>query len=114
VSAAETAYRAALERGGKASFTATHDHDGFFQTYCQGTFALSRLGVAYFSNDGSHQFNVTFGDMREVGMNKLVGGKFGAFHVKFVENGKNKNYNFAPGTLNPAETNLILGLLRKP
>jgi tetratricopeptide (TPR) repeat protein len=114
VSAAEAAYRAALQRGGNARFSATHDHDGFFQTYCQGTFALSRLGVAYFSNDGRHQFNVTFKDMREVGMNKLIGGNFAAFHVKFIENGKNRNYNFAPGTFSPAETKLILGLLRNP
>jgi hypothetical protein len=83
--AAEAAYRAALERGGKASFSATHDHDGFFQAYCQGTFALSRLGVAYFANDGSHQFNVILKDMREAGMNKLIGGKFAAFHVKVLE-----------------------------
>lgn len=47
-------------------------------------------------------------------MNTLVGAKFGSFHIKVVEDGKTKNYNFAPGTLNPAETNLIRGLLRNP
>lgn len=70
--------------------------------------------IAYYANDGSHQFNVILSDMREVGMNKLVGGKFAAFHVKVVENGKTKNYNFAPGTLNAAETNLILGVVKNP
>ena len=44
---AATAMRAAVQRGGSASFSVTHDHDGFFQTYCQGSLYISRQGVSY-------------------------------------------------------------------
>ena len=73
--AAEPAYRAALERSGRASFTALHDHDGFFQSFCQGTFAMSRFGVAFYTSNGIHQFDITYKDVREMGVNKLVGAK---------------------------------------
>lgn len=103
-----------MERGGTARFAVTHDHDGFFQTYCQGSLDINKYGVGFRGNDGIHAFTAYYKDIKEVGQNNVVGSNFYTFHIKVVENGKTRNYNFAPGTLNAAETNLILGLLRNP
>lgn len=114
IGAAATAMRAAVDRGGSAAFGITHDHDGFFQSYCQGSLYVNKYGVSYRGNDGSHSFNVNYNDVKEAKLNNLVGSNFHSFHIKVNENGKTKTYNFAPGTLNAAETNLILTLMRNP
>jgi hypothetical protein len=114
VSAAATAMRAARERGGIAAFTVSHDHDGFFQTYCQGSLEIINFGVSYSSYDGAHSFLVSHKNITEVGLNSLVGSNLHSFHIKVNQNGKTRTYNFAPGTLSAAESNLILELLKNP
>ena len=109
--AGATAMRAAVERGGSASFSVTHDHDGFFQTYCQGSLYLNSQGVSYRSNDGNHSFAVNYAAVSQAGQNSFVGANIYSFHIKVIENKKTRNYNFAPGTFSAAESNLILELL---
>jgi len=112
--AAATAMRAAVDRGGSAAFGITHDHSGNFQSYCQGSLYVNKYGISYRSNDGSHSFNANYNAVKEAKENSFVGSNLHSFHIKVNENGKTKNYNFAPGTLNAAETNLILTLMRNP
>lgn len=114
VGAAATAMRAAVQRGGSASFSVTHDHDGFFQSYCQGSLYISSQGVSFRSNDGKHSLAVNRADVKGAGLNSFVGANFYSFHVKVNQNNKSKTYNFAPGMLSAAETNLILELLKNP
>lgn len=112
-SAAATAMRAARERGGSAAFSVTHDHNGAFQTYCQGSLYVVNFGVSYRSRDGAHSFLISHNDIKEFGLNKFVGSNLHSFHIKVSQNGKTTNYNFAPGTLTADESNLILELLKK-
>jgi hypothetical protein len=112
--AGATAMRAAVQRGGSASFAVTHDHDGFFQSYCQGSLYISKQGVTYRSNDGSHTFAVNYANVKGTGLNNFVGSNLHSFHIKVVENNKTRNYNFAPGTFSAAEANMILALLKSP
>jgi hypothetical protein len=114
VTAASSAMRAARERGGTAAFTVTHDHDGSFQTYCQGQLNIVNFGVSYRSYDGTHSFLVSHDDIKEAGLNKLVGSNLHAFHIKINQAGKTMTYNFAPGTLTAGESTLILQLLKNP
>jgi hypothetical protein len=111
-SAAATAMRAARERGGSAAFSVTHDHDGSFQTYCQGQLDIVNFGVSYRSRDGAHSFLISHDDIKELGLNKFVGSNLHSFHIKVSHNGKTTNYNFAPGTFTADESNLILQLLK--
>jgi hypothetical protein len=96
VTAASTAMRAARERGGTAAFTVTHDHDGSFQTYCQGQLDIVNFGVSHRSYNGTHSFLVSHDDIKEVGLNRLVGSNLHSFHIKVNQNGKTMTYNFAP------------------
>jgi len=114
VNAAATAMRAAVQHGGSASFSVSHDHDGLFQTYCQGSLYITNFGVNYRSNDGAHTLLAGRADLKEVGRNSLVGAKFFSFHIKVNQNGKTQNFNFAPGRLTAAERDLILDLLKNP
>jgi hypothetical protein len=59
-------------------------------------------------------FLISHKDIKEVGLNNIVGGKSYAFHIKVRLNDKTGNYNFAPGTLSAAESNLILEFLKNP
>jgi hypothetical protein len=112
--AAALAMRAAVQHGGSASFSVSHDHDGAFQTYCQGSLYITNFGINYRSNDGAHVFLVSHSDVKEVGRNNFVGAKFFSFHIKVSQNGKSQNFNFAPGRLTAAERDLILDLLKNP
>jgi hypothetical protein len=112
--AAAMAMRAAVQHGGSASFSVSHDHDGFFGTYCQGSLYITNFGINYRSNDGAHAFLVSHSDLKDVGRNSFVGAKFFSFHIKVSQNGKTQNFNFAPGKLTPAERDLILDLLKNP
>ena len=53
---AERSMRAGLERGGGAAFRVYHDHDGFFNTFCQGSFFVNKTGVTFKADDGNHTF----------------------------------------------------------
>lgn len=114
IAGAEQNFRASLDRDGAAVFQVYHDHGNMFQTYCQGALTITRTGVAFKSNDGNHAFEVTDASIKEASLNDLVGVKFGGFHLKVREGqkGKSKNFNFAPATQQPAESNLILNLIR--
>jgi hypothetical protein len=113
--AAERSMRAAIERGGGASFRVYHDHDGFFKTFCQGTFFVSKSGVTYKADDGNHTFAAEDSRMKEVELNGFVGSEYGAFHLKVFQDAdshKTKTYNFAPATTKKAESGLIITLIK--
>ncbi len=114
ISGAEQNFRASLDRDGAAVFQVYHDHDGMFQSYCQGALTITRSGVAFKGNDGKDAFEVTDASIKEASLNDLVGARFGGFHIKVREGGKgkSKNFNFAPATQQPAESNLIINLIR--
>jgi hypothetical protein len=110
--AAERSMRAAIERGGGAPFRVYHDHDGFFNTFCQGSLFVSRAKVTYKADDGNHTFEASRGDIKEAKSNGFVGSQFGAFHLKVaVGSGKPTNYNFAPATRQKSEANMIISLI---
>jgi len=112
--AGATSMRAAVQRGGSASFAVTHDHDGFFQSYCQGSLYITKQGLSYRSNDGAHSFAVNRADVKQAGLNNLVGANLNSFHIKVNQNNKTRNFNFAPGTFSAAESKFILELLKNP
>ena len=108
---ASSAARAAIERGGRAVFRVYHDHDGSFNSYCTGSFFVSKEGVTFKADNGAHTFEAKSPDIREAKLNGFVGIKYNAFHVKVGDASKNKNYNFAPATASKDEANLIVGLM---
>ncbi|MCA1619411.1 MAG: hypothetical protein LC795_08910 [Acidobacteria bacterium] len=112
VSTAEQAMRAAIERGGAAAFHVYHDHDGNFNTYCEGSFFVTKTGVSFKANDGRDTFDAEDSNIKEAKTNAWVGAALGAFHVKPVQkiNGRD-NFNFAPNTRSKAESQLIIRLI---
>jgi hypothetical protein len=112
IQAAERAMRAAIERNGGAAFRVYHDHDGFFQQWCQGSFFVTKSGMTFKADDGNHTFEALDANVKEAKLNSIVGAQVGAFHVKVNQGGKDKNYNFAPATTNKAESNLIIRLIQ--
>ncbi len=111
--AAEQSMRAAIERGGGAVFRVYHDHNGFFRQYCQGSFFVAKTGVTFRADDGQHTFEAHDGEIEEVKLNGFVGSELGAFHLKVrQEQGKAKNYNFAPLTQQRVESLLIMNLIK--
>jgi hypothetical protein len=110
--AAERSMRAAIERGGGAPFRVYHDHDGFFNTFCQGSLFVSKATVTFKGDDGNHTFGANRADIKEAKLNGFVGSQYGAFHLKVaIGSGKPENYNFAPATRQKAESNLIISLV---
>ncbi|MDQ3806017.1 MAG: hypothetical protein M3416_19575, partial [Acidobacteriota bacterium] len=110
---ADKAMRAAIDRGGSASFRVAHDHDGSFGQYCEGSFFVSKSGVSFVANDGRDTFEAEDSNIKEVKTNRLVGANLGAFHVKPVQriNGRD-NFNFAPLSTNKAEAELLIRLVQ--
>ncbi|HEY0173588.1 MAG TPA: hypothetical protein VGB98_21430, partial [Pyrinomonadaceae bacterium] len=113
VSTAEQAMRAAIERGGAAAFHVYHDHDGNFNTYCEGSFFVTKTGVSFKANDGRDTFDAEDSNIKEAKTNGWVGVQIGAFHIKPAQkiNGRD-NFNFAPNTRNKAESQLIIRLIQ--
>jgi len=110
--AAERSMRAAIERGGGAPFRVYHDHDGFFNTFCQGSLFVSKATVTFKGDDGKHTFGANRTDIKETKINGFVGAQFGAFHLKVaIGAGKPETFNFAPATRQKAESNLIINLI---
>ncbi len=111
-------YRAAVARGGVATFHVHHDRGGGnFTVASDGRLQVSNSSVAFVSAGGSDSFKVSKNDVREVKPNKVVGlfahGQVSvmAFHVRLSSG---KNYNFAPGSnFTLAERDLILSLIGK-
>src|SRR6185503_16616744 len=85
--AAERSMRAAIERGGGAPFRVYHDHDKFFNTFCQGSLFVSRTNVTFRADDGNHTFEARRPDIKEAKVNGFVGAQYGAYHLK-VGSGK--------------------------
>jgi hypothetical protein len=112
VSTAEQAMRAAIERGGTAAFHVYHDHDGAFNSYCEGSFFVTKTGVSFKANDGRDTFDAEDSNIKEAKTNSFVGAQYGAFHIKPVQkiNGRD-NFNFAPNTRSKAEAQLIIRLI---
>lgn len=111
--AAEQAMRAALERSGSAAFRIYHDHDGNFTQYCVGSFFVTKTGVSFRADDGADTFQAEDTNIKEAKTNGWVGVKFGAFHIKPIQKiiGRD-NFNFAPGSRNKAEAQLIINLIQ--
>ena len=112
VSTAEQAMRAAIERGGAAVFHVYHDHDGSFNSYCEGSFFVTKTGVSFKANDGRDTFDAEDANIKEAKVNGWVGVQLGAFHIKPAQkiNGRD-NFNFAPNTRSKAESQLIIRLI---
>lgn len=108
--AAERSMRAAIERGGGAPFRVYHDHDKFFNTFCQGSLFVSRTNVTFRADDGNHTFEARRPDIKEAKVNGFVGAQYGAYHLK-VGPGKGETYNFAPFNRQKSEANLVLSLI---
>ena len=108
--AAERSMRAAIERGGGAPFRVYHDHDKFFNTFCQGSLFVSRTNVTFRADDGNHTFEARRPDIKEAKVNGFVGAQYGAYHLK-VGSGKGETYNFAPFNKQKSEANLVLSLI---
>jgi hypothetical protein len=108
--AAERAMRAAIERGGGAPFRVYHDHDKFFNTFCQGSLFVSKTNVTFRADDGNHTFLANRADIKEAKLNGFVGAQYGAYHLK-VGAGKGETYNFAPFNKLKSESNLVLSLI---
>jgi hypothetical protein len=113
VNSAEQAMRAAIERGGTAAFHVYHDHDGAFGQYCEGSFFITKTGVSFKANDGRDTFETDDSNVKEAKTNALMGANLGAFHIKPLQriNGRD-NFNFAPGTGNKVESDLIIRLMK--
>jgi hypothetical protein len=112
---AETHMRAALDRNGVATFRVYHDHDGFFKTFCLGTFFVGKLGLTFKADDGNHTFEAQKVKIKEVEINDFVGSEYGAFHVKVYQDDKkksSKNFNFAPATTKKDESKLVVSLVK--
>jgi hypothetical protein len=115
ITSAETNMRAALDRNGVATFRVYHDHDGFFKTYCLGTFFVGKLGLTFKADDGNHTFEAEKAKIKEVEVNDFVGSDYGAFHVKVFQDEKkksSKNFNFAPATTKKDESKLVVSLVK--
>src|SRR5262249_46274716 len=66
---ASAAARAAVDRGGRAVFRVYHDHDGNFNSYCTGSFFVSKAGVTFKADNGAHTFEAGGPDIRESKLN---------------------------------------------
>lgn len=111
---ADRSYRAAIERGGSGVFRVYHDHDGFFQQFCQGSMFVTRGKVTFKADDGNHTFEANDPEIKEAKINGMVGASYGAFHLKVARSGekKSQNYNFAPYLTKQVESNLIINLIQ--
>ncbi len=115
ISLAEQSMRAALERGGAATFRVYHDHDGFFKQYCQGTFFVTKAGVTFKADDGKHTFEAFDTQIKESDVNDFFGSEYGAFHLKVFDDEKKKKtktFNFAPATTKKEESKLVITLIQ--
>jgi hypothetical protein len=115
IMSAERSMRAALERGGGAAFRVYHDHDGFFNSFCQGSFFVNKTGVTFKADDGNHTFEAQDANIKSTSINDFVGSQYGAFNVKVFQDAKrdkSKTYNFAPATRKKTESNLVINLMK--
>jgi Flp pilus assembly protein TadD len=114
--AASRAMRAAVERGGTAAFAVTHDHDGAFGSYCQGSLYITRSGISYQASEGNHAFQTAAADIVEAAPHAAPSEESSFFRLRLKGAGGTaaQTYLFAPGTSKAEETSLILSLIPKP
>lgn len=122
ISEAEKNMRRAIELGGSAAFRVFHDHaNGSFNSTCSGTLFVTKSNITYKADDGRDTFETEDAGVREIKVNNLAGGAFGAllggrdlgaFHIKVKRASDSKNYNFAPLTKKRAESELIINLVK--
>jgi hypothetical protein len=87
---AENAMRASMERGGSAAFYVYHDHDGMFNTWCEGSFFVNKSSVSFKAKDGNHTFDSPDSMIKEADVNGFVGVAYGAFHLKLKDVAKDR------------------------
>ncbi len=111
IAAAERYMQRAIELGGSGVLRVSHDHDGFFTSFCSGSLFISPQDVTFRADDGQHTFAATRDSIKEFKLNAFVGSEYGAFHIK-VRTGQNqtKNFNFAPRTQQRSESELAIRL----
>jgi hypothetical protein len=108
----------ALAKGGKATFTAIHDHSrGNFdsddpKSTCVGELTILADEVRFEPREGTDRFSASWANVRDAGSNKFFGSGRGGFHVTVSDGGKYKNFNLAPGSKDKDEGKLILDLLK--
>jgi hypothetical protein len=122
IAEAERNMRKAVELGGSASFRVFHDHaNGSFKETCAGTLFVTKSNVTFKADDGRDTFEAEDTSVREIKVNSLAGGTFGAllggkdlgaFHIKVKREKDSKNYNFAPLTKKKNESELIITLVK--
>jgi hypothetical protein len=115
---AEKYMRLAIERGGSAVFRVFHDHDGFFNTTCQGSLFIAKDTVRFESDDNKHTFETPDESIKSIKMNSIFKTfykiKSGSFNFKLKSgDADSKNYNFAPLTDNSLESKMIIRLIGK-
>lgn len=115
---AEKYMRLAIERGGSAVFRVFHDHDGFFNTTCEGSLFIAKDTVRFESDDNKHTFETPDDAIKSIKMNSIFKTfykiKSGSFNFKLKSgDADSKNYNFAPLTDNSLESKMIIRLIGK-
>jgi hypothetical protein len=118
-------YKAALARGGEATFHVVHDHGaGNFQNACRGWLHVSRNGVHFEAFDSLHKFSASRSQVHEAKKNRWQGVLLNdgsgrqapdmhPFHIR-LQSSKGPNYNFAPmSNSGDAERGLILDIIDK-
>ena len=107
----------ALAHGGKATFTAIHDHSrGNFdkddpKATCVGELTILADEVRFEPREEADRFAANWADVRDAGANRFFGSGRGGFHLTVNAGGKYKNFNLAPESRDKAEGKLILDLL---
>lgn len=109
---AEQAMRAAIERGGSATFEVWHAQGSSFKDAVRGSLFIGKSGVIFKSSLSTDEFNVNDTEIKDAALNGFFGREHNAFHLEVrLPNGKTRNYNFAPRTANQLEALLILNLI---
>jgi hypothetical protein len=121
--AAGEAMKRAVERGGQITFKVTHDDLGGatpvnepareWMEYCRGELILTSSALQYKTLLTRHQFTASQADVREVEVNRRVGSKIGAFHIKVRISGREETFNFAPKTKSTPEARMIVDVISK-
>ena len=108
----------ALAHGGKATFTAIHDHSrGNFDAADPKATTVGELiiladEVRFVARGEGDGFSANWADVRDAGSNRFFGSGRGGFHLTVSDDGKYKNFNLAPESKDKDEGKLILDLLK--
>jgi hypothetical protein len=113
--------RQAIQRGGRAEFSVTHDHVGGpspvdltnkeWRDYCRGELIITSGRLQFRTSVPNDEFSVSKEYIREAKMNAMVGSQIAAFHIKLKSGSVERTFNFAPRTKEAGESQLILALI---